>query len=137
MIKMAVVHVSGPKMTPEYRFTVENQPGGMAAFQNKVNERTMAEMAELNALIADGYEKFDAQKFTFSDGEAIIYLMHKPDPPLYVVERFCLDHPIGTGDWEQVGEGYADYKAALKAKQELPTADYNYRIREVSHVQTA
>ncbi len=132
---MAVVHVSGPKMTPEYRFSIENQPGGLEAFQVKVNERTEAEMAELDQLIAEGYEKFDAQKFSFSDGEAIIYLLRKPNPPEYIVERELPERQIGhPQEWEPVGEPYTTYRDALKTMQTLVDgSSNNYRIRGVNN----
>jgi len=136
MIKMSVVHVSGPKMTPEYRFTVENQPGGMAAFQDKITERTVTEMAELNTLISEGYEKFDAQKFTFSDGEAIIYLLYKPDPTKYVVESRWLTTDEKP-DWEPAPDPYMfdDSNAAFERQRDLSTIsrDYQFRVRSVNH----
>lgn len=134
MIKMAVVHVAGPRMTPEYKFAVETSPGGLEAFQSKVNERTEAEMAELDRLIAEGYEKFDAQKFSFSDGEAIIYLLRKPNPPEYVIEKEWADRPTGSPqEWEPVGAPYTSYKDALTAMQALAKGFYTYRIRSVDN----
>lgn len=133
MIKMAVVHVAGPKMTPEYRFSIENQPGGLEAFQAKVNERTEAEMAELDRLIAEGYEKFDAQKFAFSDGEAIIYLLRKREPSRYVIEQAWLDRPLGDpGQWHPVSNiDYGSYQEAWNSMQSLTKGVHEYRIREV------
>ena len=119
MLKIAMIHISGPKMDGMQRQMLEMREGGLEGYRDKLAKRTEEELAELNTLISEGYEKFDSQIADFADGQAIVYVLRKADSPGFVIEHGSMEDELGARDWKRLPETYADYQSAWNACQRM------------------